>query len=189
MNSLQHSGSSPHVDPSTEAGSRPGAADITLRLIASLPAPEGLAERVQAGLQAQPHSGPRRARIVPWPTAVGMRSTMARGAAAAAIVMVVVGGGWRIYSRIQPAPAARVIVMPPRMGPSGGFATGGAMRTPQTLNGPKLKHPAASPVDVAGPEVPAASAPVRHSRTAVTHTPAAKATASQPNQDSAAPRP
>jgi hypothetical protein len=59
-----------------------------------------------------------------------------RGAAAAAIVFVVAGGGWGIYSRVQPTPSARVIVMPVRTGVAGGFSNAGAMRTPQTLKGP-----------------------------------------------------
>jgi hypothetical protein len=65
-----------------------------------------------------------------------------RGAAAAAIVFVVAGGGWGIYSRVQPSPAAKVIVMPARSGAASGFSNAGAMRTPQTLNGPVLTHPA-----------------------------------------------
>ena len=72
----------------------------TLRLIASLPAPEGLADRVQDGLRHAPPT----ARVLDWrgpvrPSGGWMQSTMARGAAAAAIVCVVAGGGWRIYSK------------------------------------------------------------------------------------------
>jgi len=136
-------------------------AEKTLRLIASLPAPEGLADRVQAGLQAAPPTG----RVLSWrgplrPAGGGwmhngwmhsgwmhndwMHTSVARGVAAAAIVCVVAGGGWRIYSRVQPAPAANVIVMPSRVGPSaGGFSQAGAKRVPQTLQGPVLTHPVA----------------------------------------------
>ncbi|MGB7546973.1 MAG: hypothetical protein WBM14_04420, partial [Terracidiphilus sp.] len=64
----------------------------------------------------------------------------ARGAAAAAIVFVVAGGGWGVYSRVQPAQATKVIAMPRVAAPSG-FSSAGAMRTPQTLNGPVLAHP------------------------------------------------
>jgi hypothetical protein len=117
----------------------------TLRLIARLPAPEGLADRMQEGLR---HAAPT-GRVLSWNgplrrSGSWMQSTMARGAAAAAIVCVVAGGGWRIYSRVQPPPAARVLSMPPRVAPgSGGFAQSNAKRVPQTLNGPVLTHPLA----------------------------------------------
>jgi hypothetical protein len=124
----------------------PRSAEDTLRLIATLPAPEGLADRVQTGLR----SAPRTASILRWPNALRpaggwMHSSMARGAAAAAIVCVVAGGGWEVYSRVQPAPSARVIVMPPRVAPNGGgFSTGTARRVPQTLDGPALPTPVAA---------------------------------------------
>ena len=70
-----------------------------------------------------------------------MRSTAARAAAAAAIVFVVAGGGWGVYSRVQPAQSPKVIAMPQRVNTPGGFSNAGAMRTPQTLNGPILAHP------------------------------------------------
>jgi hypothetical protein len=65
-----------------------------------------------------------------------------RSAAAAAIVFVVAGGGWGIYSRVLPGQPARVIAQPPHGPSSGGFSSAGAMRTPQTLNGPVVAHPA-----------------------------------------------
>jgi hypothetical protein len=117
----------------------------TLRLIASLPAPEGLPDRVHEGLRHAPQT----ARVLNWraplrPSGGWMQSTMARSAAAAAIVCVVAGGGWRIYSRVQPAPAARVLAMPPRVAPGGGgFSQSNAKRVPDTLNGPVLTHPLA----------------------------------------------
>ncbi len=145
-----------HGSPSAPA---PGPAEVTLHLIAHLPAPDGLAGRVQAGLSNTSHT----ARLITWPSSFRplngwMRGGMVRGVAAAAIVIVVAGGGWRVYSRVQPAPAARVIMMPSRVGPAGGFATGGAMRTPETLNGPVLKHRAvepAKPDDGVNPKSPA----------------------------------
>jgi hypothetical protein len=124
-------------------------AEKTLRLIASLPAPDGLADRVQAGLRAAPRS-----RILLWPTTLmpgaWLTSPALRGVAAAAIVCVVAGGGWRIYSRVQvPVPTANVITMPARVGAQGAFSNAGAMRTPDTLAGPVLTHsvtpPAAKP--------------------------------------------
>jgi hypothetical protein len=72
-----------------------------------------------------------------------MQSTMARGAAAAAIVCVVAGGGWRIYSRVQPAPAAKVLAIPPRMTQGSGLSPSSAKRVPDTVIGPVLTHPAA----------------------------------------------
>jgi hypothetical protein len=45
-------------------------------------------------------------------------------------------GGWGVYSRVQPAQSPKVIAMPQRVNTPGGFSNAGAMRTPQTLNGP-----------------------------------------------------
>jgi len=119
----------------------------TLRLIAKLPAPQGLVARVRDGLRDAPPT----ARVLKWPLrAAGgwMRSTMVRGTAAAAIVCVVAGGGWRIYSRVQPAATARVLVMPSRGTPRGGvFSSAGATHLPDTLDGPVLKHPVPAPAD------------------------------------------
>jgi hypothetical protein len=61
-----------------------------------------------------------------------------RSAAAAAIVLVVAGGGWGIYTRVQPA---KGIAAPPHVAAPVGFSSSGAMRTPNTLNGPVVKHP------------------------------------------------
>lgn len=127
-----------------------GAGEDTLRLIANLPAPAGLADRVKAGLASAPEPG----RILIWrgplrPAGGWMYSKFARGAAAAAIVGVVAGGGWRIFSRVQPAPSANVIVMPGPAGQQGGgFSTSGAKRVPETLQGPVLKHPVTPEVNV-----------------------------------------
>ncbi|HWE84103.1 MAG TPA: hypothetical protein VG267_04120 [Terracidiphilus sp.] len=123
-----------------EMKDRVSAAEKTLRLVSGLPAPEGLADRVQEGLRKAP-----RDRLVEWPRSLmhggWMTSPALRGAAAAAIVCVVVGGGWRIYSRVQaPAPTANVITMPARVGSQGAFSNAGAMRTPDTLAGPVLTH-------------------------------------------------
>lgn len=116
-------------------------ADKTLRLIAALPAPEGLEDRVKAGLQQPSRTG----RILHWPSPLRphggwMNNTMMRSVAAAAIVFVVAGGGWGVYSRVQPAQPAKVIAMP-RVSAPGGFQSAGAMRTPQTLDRPVLKRP------------------------------------------------
>jgi hypothetical protein len=125
------------------SGALPGSGEFeaTLRLIASLPAPEGLEKRVEAGLL----TAPRRARILQWPTALRLENAWVRTAAAAAIVCVVVGGGWGISSRVQPAPQVKAITVPPHGSAPGGFSSAGAMRTPQTLNGPVVAHPAKTP--------------------------------------------
>jgi hypothetical protein len=65
-----------------------------------------------------------------------------RSAAAAAIAFVVAGGGWGVYSRVQTLQPARAISIPVQAAAPGGFAGAGAIRTPQTLNGPVLTHPA-----------------------------------------------
>lgn len=141
-----------------------GGYEETLRLLANLPAPAGLAERVQAGLQA---GGAAPARILRWPVRLGqivqmdqvgqfwMQSGFARGLAAAAIVCMVAGGGWGVYSRVQPSQPARGIALP-HVGAPGGFAGAGAMRTPQTLNAPVVVHPAATHPAIAEPQTPVA---------------------------------
>jgi hypothetical protein len=135
----------------SSSGTEPDGNDVeaTLRLIAGLAAPEGLAERVQTNLQAARSASARRAPIFAWPVAwrldnIWLQGTLMRAAAAAAIVTVVVGGGWGIYSRVQPPQPARAIVIPPRVSAQGGFSSAGAIRTPQTLNGPIVAHPVAA---------------------------------------------
>jgi hypothetical protein len=116
-----------------------GTVEDTLRLIANLPAPEGLEDRVYANLRTAQRSAPRKGRVLAWPGA-GFRpgSEWMRSAAAAAIVLVVAGGGWGIYTRVQPA---KGIAAPPHVAAPVGFSSSGAMRTPNTLNGPVLTHP------------------------------------------------
>jgi hypothetical protein len=128
-------------------------AEETLRLIARLSPPAGLEDRVQTTLRAAAKTGAAsspKAQIFRWPAVLQlnnlwMQSSWARAAAAAAIVAVVVGGGWGISSRFQPAQPDRAITIPPRANAQGGFSSAGAMRTPQTLDGPVVAHPAAVP--------------------------------------------
>lgn len=140
MSTLPNNGHSSHANRRDSSG----AGEDTLRLIANLPAPAGLAERVKAGLASAPEAG----RILMWrgplrPAGGWMYSTLARGAAAAAIVGIVAGGGWQIYSRVAPAPVGTVVVEPRPAVPQGsGFSSAGAKRVPDTLDGPVLKHPA-----------------------------------------------
>jgi hypothetical protein len=112
----------------------------TLRLIAGLPAPAGLEDRVRAGVLASPQIAARTGRVLSWPAALRPESGWMRGAAAAAIVFVVTGGGWGVYSRVEKPQPANVIVLPHGSAPRG-FSNDGAMRTPNTLNGPVLTHP------------------------------------------------
>ena len=105
-------------------------AEQTLRMIANLPAPEGLTERVQNRLR----NAPRSSRRMAWPLAFAPvsrgNSHAWRSAAAAAIVCVVAGGGWQIYAHVQPSSSARVVVTPEPVRPARGFSIGGSVHTP-----------------------------------------------------------
>ena len=155
----------------------------TLRLIAGLPAPEGLAERVQSGLRNAPQAG----RVLRWrgplmPRGGWMHSSVARGAAAAAIVCVVAGGGWTVYSRVSPASTAKVIEMRQGVGANrGGFAPAGAKRVPETLQGPVLTHPVPNDSDQpAVDKVPVASQPGQPGAVSKKRTPSRKVVAPAP---------
>jgi hypothetical protein len=114
-------------------------AETTLRLLAALPPPQGLEARIHAVLASPHRPHPRSARLLAWP-ARGMQRVWLRSAAAAAIAFVVVGGGWGVYSSVQPwQPGGAVPALPQLSGP-GGFSGAGAIRTPQTINGPVLSH-------------------------------------------------
>jgi len=137
MNSNPHD--PPHNLMASESMSGPvlTPAEETLRLIASLPAPEGLEDRVHAVLKAMP----RRSRVLAWPRALHVEGGWMRGAAAAAIVFVVAGGGWGVYTRVEQSQTPKVIVMPARTPVAGGFSGAGAMRPPLTLPGPTAPQP------------------------------------------------
>ncbi len=111
------------------------AAEETLRMIAKMPAPEGLEDRLKAGLR----SAPRRATVIAWPFAPVQGWT--RGAAAAAIVLVVAGGGWGVYSHIQVAPLPSAMTEPQMPNGAGAFSTAGAKHVPQTVEGPVVAAP------------------------------------------------
>ncbi len=139
----------------------PGGFEETLRLVAKLPTPLGLEDRVQAALLV----APRPARILAWPAALKPDSNWMRSAAAAAIVFVVAGGGWGIYSHVRSPQPAAAAAMPLRAVAPGGFSSAGAMRTPQTLNGPVLAHPSAvKPADK--PPASSAKKTLRYGKTA-----------------------
>ncbi len=134
-----------------ERTGKAGPAEETLRVIAGLPAPDGLVDRVQTRLR----TAPRSARLLSWPMVFGpggwVYGPAVRGAAAAAIVCVVAGGGWRIYSHVQPAASARVITMPAPASPARGFSTAGSVHTPDPR--PVLTHQIETPSE----KVPEAS--------------------------------
>jgi hypothetical protein len=134
----------PDRDTSTvkaDTSSAAGTAEASLRLIAKLPPPAGLEERVRTRLVRAGNSH----RVLSWPDTARPASGWMRSAAAAAIVLVVAGGGWGIYSRVQKPMAAKVIVMP-HGAAAGGFSNAGAMRTPKTLSGPVLADPSVVPL-------------------------------------------
>jgi hypothetical protein len=115
------------------SGELPGSFEETLRMLANVPVPEGLADRVQVGLSAAPRQG----RVLSWPAAFRPGGSMMRAAAVAGIVAVIAGGGYGVYSRVQPAAQSRTVAMPAHLAAPGGFSNAGAMRTPQTLDQPK----------------------------------------------------
>ena len=89
-------------DPNSKSGTDAVRnAEDTLRLIANLPAPQGLEDRLIEGLR----SAPRQGRVLSWPGAMSSSRDWLRTAAAAAIAFVIVGGGWGVYSRVQPGSA------------------------------------------------------------------------------------
>ena len=114
--------------------------DETLRMIARMPVPELLEERVKAGLQLAEKPG----RVLGWPSerragsrGAWMQAGWARGTAAAAIALAVVGGGWGIYARVEPAQSAKTVAVPAAK-QDGTFSEAGAMRRPQTVVGPTV---------------------------------------------------
>ncbi len=118
-----------------------GEAEATLRLIAGLPAPAGLEDRVKAGVRGGATSRTRA--LLEWPLGAQrgwMQNSWLRGAAAAAIVAIVAGGSWQVYSRVQPKQAQ--LAIPHVTGASGGFASANAVRTPKTLDVPVVPQAA-----------------------------------------------
>lgn len=125
--------------PNRDSRDSSGTGEDTLRLLAGLPAPAGLDDRLKAGLRQSPQTG----RILMWrgplrPVGGWMHASAFRGAAAAAIVCAVAGGGWQMYSHLQMPPTAKVVATPST---GNGFSTAGGVRRPETLEGPVLKHP------------------------------------------------
>jgi hypothetical protein len=148
----------------------PTPAEQTLRLIARLSAPQGLEERVQAGLRAAARTYSPKACVLRWLAAFELnyewlRSPLLRAVAAAAIAAVVIVGGWSVSARFHPAQSVSV---QPRGASQGGFSSAGAKRTPQTLNGPILEVPTlAHPTAAAPVESKPAANP--HTKTSARH--------------------
>lgn len=131
--------------PASSSGSIPNPIDDTLRLIAHVPVPDGIEDRVHAVLSL----APRHTQILAWPAALDAPAYWAggwmRAAAAAAIVFVVAGGGWGVYTHVE-RPGARAVTIPAAQPATGGaFSSAGAMRTPDTVKGPMVVQPAAAP--------------------------------------------
>ena len=132
MTENNQGGVGPKMGPETEE---------TLRVLATLPTPDGLEERVHAALK----NASRTAEVLSWPSSGGsargwINGPWMRGAAAAAIVFGVMGGSWAVYSHVEPAPLPQAITQPRVVAPRGGFSSATAMRTPTTLNGPTVQQ-------------------------------------------------
>lgn len=115
-------------------------AERTLRLIASLPAPDGIEDRVKSGLRGTPiQTG-----VIGWPLSPNRAGwaqiSYLRAAAAAAIVLMVAGGGWGVYAHFGQAPSPDANVVPQRID-GGGFSSAQARRTPKTVEGPTIVVP------------------------------------------------
>ena len=130
------------ITPHNSSGSAQDSFEATLHVIAHVRVPEGIEERVHAALAA----APRHPRVLAWPGPGGAwTAAWLRAAAAAAIVVVVAGGGWGIYTRVQHQ-SGKMVVVPAPVIPAGvGFSNAGAIRTPQTVQGPVLAAPVNKP--------------------------------------------
>lgn len=121
------------------------AMEQTLKLVAELPAPEGLAERVKARLAAV-EADPQRGRLLDWPAPSRTRTRWLPGAMAAGLLAAVAIGGTLAYRWVVPAPVARTAPAAARPAvPQQSFSSAGAMRTPVTLNGPAALPDPAQP--------------------------------------------
>jgi hypothetical protein len=109
----------------------------TLHLLTQVEPPKGLAERVQSRLEDEPRRRTHRGLLhlfdplTPW-------GNWMRGLAAAAIVAILAGGCWEVFSRSH-APAvtpSASLAAPSTTTTGNGFTSAGAVRKPQTLDGP-----------------------------------------------------
>jgi hypothetical protein len=105
-------------------------AEETLRLLAAMPAPEELTDRVHAGLTEAARTAPLKRGF--W--AYWLPAQRFQFAAAAALVLAVVGSTWTVYHRHPQAGAGAQTVHPAAPVPAaGGFGTAGTTRVPPTL--------------------------------------------------------
>ena len=113
----------------------------TLRLLARATPPQGLAERLQSRLQSEAQT-PRSAAPLLFPAPPRF---WRRALAAAAIVLAILGGGWSIVL-FAPHAAPATATAPSTPAPAAsGFSTAGAMRTPQSLEGPPAPPASVNP--------------------------------------------
>jgi hypothetical protein len=149
----------PHANGSHSPASADAALkdlDSTLRLLAKLPVPAGMEDRVFAGVVASP----RKAKVLEWPQPLYARDWV-RSVAAAAIVLAVGSGGWSIYAHVeQNQPASGIVATRPAF-PSGGFSSADMIRRPQTLNGPIVTKPETAPPAKPAATLTSAQQPVR----------------------------
>jgi hypothetical protein len=110
--------------------------DATLRLMATLPPPAGLEDRVFARVLA----GPRPTRVLEWPQPF-YTGDWVRSIAAALIVFVIGGGGWGIYSHVQQNQTPTASASPRQILAPGSFSSAEMIRRPQTLKGPVVVKP------------------------------------------------
>ena len=119
----------------------------TLQLLAQAPLPEGLNDRLKAALHKASAEAPQRGKVIAWPsapeeaTATGQPQTVGvrwmRLAAAVLIAAAVFASGWGVAWHQESANSAVAPKAPlVRPLPAGGFSSAGAMRTPQTIEGP-----------------------------------------------------
>ncbi len=112
--------------------------DATLRLLARVEVPEGMAGRVKARLHEAATSN-----VVEWPHEQGVGRAWLRRAAAAAIVLAVGGGSWVVYSSANGALEAARKGAAPAVLPSqrqGEFGTAGRMKKANPLMAPVVKE-------------------------------------------------
>ena len=167
MSSLYASGSDPNSEALRDAES-------TLRLIATLPAPRGIEDRVIARVRSAPRAGS----VLSFPRLLSPADNWMRAAAAAAIAFLVVGGGWGVYLRVQPGGVAVTV---PRSSHSNVFSNSGAVRVPQTLQTPIITEPSlVQPAAGKAVKEPGkAEAPAKRKANSVSRSKASKAPAEQ----------
>jgi hypothetical protein len=100
-------------------------AEGTLRLVAQLPPPRELADRVHHRLAAERANPVRRSFWSLW-----MPAQRFQFAAAAALALAVAGSTWGVYHSKN---GGHPVIPAPQAAPNSGFGTDGAVRVPPTL--------------------------------------------------------